>query len=133
LVRIAEAGHLRTIFTTNFDDLLNEAFYQLSAERALVCAHDSSVNTISIISRRTKIIKLRGDYLFDDLKNTHEETQSLDENMKEKLGEFLKEYGLIIVAIRDRTNRLLAISKKCLKRTSICAMAYTGVSERVMK
>ena len=96
LVRLAEAGHLRTIFTTNFDDLLNEAFYQFSSERALVCAHDSSVHTISITSRRTKIIKLHGDYLFDDLQNTSKETQSLDDNMKEKLGEFLKEYGLII-------------------------------------
>jgi NAD-dependent SIR2 family protein deacetylase len=95
LVRIAEAGLLRTIFTTNFDDLLNEAFYQFSSERALVCAHDSSVHSISITSRRTKIIKLHGDYLFDDLKNTTTETKNLAENMREKLGEFVKEYGLI--------------------------------------
>jgi hypothetical protein len=96
LVRIAENGLIRTIFTTNFDDLLNEAFYQFSSERALVCAHDSSVQSISITSRRTKIIKLHGDYLFDDLKNIPKETQDLGENMKEKLGEFLKEYGLIL-------------------------------------
>lgn len=96
LVRIAEAGLLRTIFTTNFDDLLNEAFYQFSSERALVCAHDSSVHSISITSRRTKIIKLHGDYLFDNLKNTSNETKNLDENMREKLGEFVKEYGLIL-------------------------------------
>lgn len=97
LVRLAEAGFLRTIFTTNFDDLLNEAFYQFSSQRALVCAHDSSVQTISVTSRRTKIIKLHGDYLFDDLKNTSRETQDLEENMKAKLREFLKEYGIIIV------------------------------------
>lgn len=96
LVRLAEAGLLRTIFTTNFDDLLNEAFYYFSHERALVCAHDSSVRTISITSRRAKIIKLHGDYLFESLKNTVEETRSLEPNMKEKLAEFLKEYGLII-------------------------------------
>ncbi|HAB18126.1 MAG TPA: SIR2 family protein [Verrucomicrobiota bacterium] len=96
LVRIAEAGLLRTIFTTNFDDLLNEAFYQFSSERALVCAHDSSIDSVSLTSNRTKIIKLHGDYLFDDLKNTTNETQSLGKNMKEKLGECLKEYGLII-------------------------------------
>jgi NAD-dependent SIR2 family protein deacetylase len=97
LVRIAEAGLLRTLFTTNFDDLLNEAFYQFSSERALVCAHDSSVDSISITSSRTKIIKLHGDYLFDDIKNTTQELQRLDENMRRKLGECLKEYGLILV------------------------------------
>ena len=97
LVRLAESGFLRTVFTTNFDDLLNEAFYQFSSERAIVCAHDSSVRTISITSRRSKIIKLHGDYLFDDLKNTSKETHSLEVNMKDKLAEFLKEYGLILV------------------------------------
>jgi hypothetical protein len=96
LVRIAEAGLLRTLFTTNFDDLLNEAFYQFSAERALVCAHDSSIDSISISSRRTKIIKLHGDYLFDDLKNTGPETDRLGDNMRVKFREFLKENGLII-------------------------------------
>jgi len=96
LVRIAEANLLRTLFTTNFDDLLNEAFYQFSSERALVCAHDSSVDQIGITSHRTKIIKLHGDYLFDDMKNTTMEVHKLDANMRQKLGEFLKEYGLII-------------------------------------
>lgn len=96
LVRIAEAGFLKTIFTTNFDDLLNEAFYQFSSERAIVCAHDSSVRSISVTSRRAKIIKLHGDYLFEGLKNTYTETQNLEENMKDKLMEFLKEYGLIL-------------------------------------
>ena len=96
LVRIAEANLLRTLFTTNFDDLLNDAFYQFSSDRAIVCAHDSSVDQIGITSHRTKIIKLHGDYLFDDMKNTTMELQKLDANMKQKLGEFLKEYGLII-------------------------------------
>ena len=75
---------------------MNEAFYQFSSERALVCAHDSSVQTISITSRRTKIIKLHGDYLYEDIKNTSKETHNLDENMKEKFSEFLKEYGLVV-------------------------------------
>lgn len=96
LVRIAEANLLRTLFTTNFDDLLNEAFYLFSSDRAIVCAHDSSVDQIGITSHRTKIIKLHGDYLFDDMKNTTMEVQKLDTNMRQKLGEFLKEYGLII-------------------------------------
>lgn len=114
LVRIAEAGFLRTIFTTNFDDLLNEAFYQFSYKRPLVCAHDSSVADISITSSRSKIIKLHGDYLFDDLKNISSETKNLGKNMQDKLAEFLKEYGLIVVgysgsdeSVTDNFNELL--------------------------
>ncbi|EGR0083262.1 SIR2 family protein, partial [Vibrio vulnificus] len=50
-----------TIYTTNFDDLINESFYQFSHTRPLLCAHDSSVSSLTINSSRPKIIKLHGD------------------------------------------------------------------------
>jgi hypothetical protein len=118
LVRIAEAGLLRTVFTTNFDDLLNEAFYQFSSERALVCAHDSSVDSISITSHRTKIIKLHGDYLFDDLKNTANETKRLNENMGEKLGECSKEYGLVVAGYSGSDKSVTRILEDLLDNPS---------------
>ena len=118
LVRIAEAGYLRTIFTTNFDDLLNEAFYQFSHERAIVCAHDSSVRTLSITSRRTKIIKLHGDYLFEDLRNTSEETNKLTSNMEEKLSELLKEYGLILAGYSGSDKSITRILENLLDGSS---------------
>lgn len=70
LTALTNKHYINTIFTTNFDDLINEAFYQFSNIRPLVCAHDSSVRSISITSKRPKIIKLHGDYLFDDIKST---------------------------------------------------------------
>ena len=48
LVRLAEKGCLRTIFTTNFDDLINEAFYQFSVNRPLVCAHAVSYTHLTL-------------------------------------------------------------------------------------
>ena len=116
LVRIAEANLLRTLFTTNFDDLLNEAFYQFSSERAIVCAHDSSVGDIGITSHRTKIIKLHGDYLFDDMKNTNMEAKKLDENMTEKFAEFLKEYGLIIAGYSGSDKSIARILEDMLDK-----------------
>lgn len=95
-MRLAEADLIKTIFTTNFDDLLNEAFYQFSSDRALICAHDSNVSNLSVTANKAKIIKLHGDYLFNDIKNTSKETADLEINMKGKLTEFLKEYGLIL-------------------------------------
>lgn len=96
LVRLTESNYTRTIFTTNFDDLLNEAFYQFSTERPIVCAHDSAIQVVSITSHRPKIIKLHGDYLFDWLKATSSETERLEQNTNEKLKQFLSEYGLIV-------------------------------------
>lgn len=97
LTSLVDENYFNTIFTTNFDDLINEAFYLFSNSRPIVCAHDSSVHSISITSKRPKVVKLHGDYLFDDIKSTLRETESLQQNTKEKFVEFCKEYGLIIV------------------------------------
>lgn len=97
LVDLVNKGHLYAFFTTNFDDLLQEAFYQFSGKRPIMCAHESSVQSISITSTRPKIIKLHGDYLFDDIKSTLRETKSLEQNIKEKLIQFCKEFGLIVI------------------------------------
>jgi len=97
LTSLVDSNFFNTIFTSNFDDLINEAFYQFSNVRPILCAHDSSIHSVSITSKRPKIIKLHGDYLFDDIKSTLRETESLEQNTKEKLIEFCKEGGLVVV------------------------------------
>lgn len=58
LASLVDNNYFNTIFTTNFDDLINEAFYLFSNTRPLLCAHDSSIHSISITSKRPKIVKL---------------------------------------------------------------------------
>lgn len=109
LVKLIENGFFNTVFTTNFDDLLNEAFYRFSKERPIVCAHDSSISGISVTSPRPKIIKLHGDYLFDDIKTTLKETESLETNMKMKFQEFAKDFGLIVVGYAGQDRSIMDI------------------------
>jgi tetratricopeptide (TPR) repeat protein/NAD-dependent SIR2 family protein deacetylase len=97
LLKLVEGGFLNTLFTTNFDDLLNEAFFQFSSVRPMVCAQDSSISSITVTSKRPKIIKLHGDYLFDDIKSTVRETESLEENTRKKFIEFGRDFGLVVV------------------------------------
>ena len=103
------------IYTTNFDDLINEAFYQFSQTRPVICAHDSSVNSISISTSRPKVIKLHGDYLFDDIKSTLRETESLESNIKNKLIEFSKEYGLIVIGYAGNDRSIMDVINYLLK------------------
>lgn len=116
LVELFESKFFDTVFTTNFDDLINEAFYQFSSDRPLLCAHDSSIKGISIASSRPKIIKLHGDYLFDSIKSSLKETESLENNTKEKLVEFSKEYGLIFVGYAGNDNSIIEVLKYLLKQ-----------------
>ena len=94
------------VFTTNFDDLMNEACYLYShALRPLVAAHDSAIQGIRVTSGRPKIIKLHGDFLYDNIKNTLSELQTLETNTKNKLHQFAQEYGLVVLGYsgRDRS------------------------------
>ncbi|MDR5609199.1 MULTISPECIES: SIR2 family protein [unclassified Arsenophonus] len=116
LVELFETNYFDTGFTTNFDDLINEAFYQFSSNRPLLCAHDSSIKGISISSARPKIIKLHGDYLFDSIKSSLKETENLEANTKEKLMDFAKEYGIIFVGYAGNDNSIMKVLKFLLKQ-----------------
>lgn len=109
LVKLIESGYFNTVFTTNFDDLLNEAFYRFSKQRPIVCAHDSSISGITVTSSRPKIIKLHGDYLFDNIKATQRETESLETNMKMKFQEFAKDFGLIVIGYSGNDRSIMDI------------------------
>ena len=94
------------VFTTNFDDLINEAYYLYSdGLRPIVAAHDSAIQGIRVTAGRPKIIKLHGDFLYDNIKNTLAELETLETNTKRKLTQFAKEYGLVILGYsgRDRS------------------------------
>lgn len=116
LVKLIESNYFNTVFTTNFDDLINEAFYRFSSKRPIVCAHDSSISSITVTSKRPKIIKLHGDYLFDDIKSTLRETESLNDNMKAKFIEFAKDHGLVVVGYAGNDRSIMDILSMLLQK-----------------
>lgn len=116
LVKLIESDYFNTVFTTNFDDLINEAFYRFSSKRPIVCAHDSSIASITVTSKRPKIIKLHGDYLFDDIKSTLRETESLNDNMKAKFIEFAKDHGLVVVGYAGNDRSIMDILSMLLQK-----------------
>lgn len=140
LTSLVSQNYFNTIFTTNFDDILNEAFYAYSTQRPIVCAHDSSINSITVTSKRPKVIKIHGDYLFDDLKSTVRETENLEQNMKAKFMEFAKDYGLVVVgysggdrSVMDALSSLLRNEEFLKNGIYWCLRAGSEVSEELRK
>lgn len=118
LSKLIGNSYFRTIFTTNFDDLLNQSFYSYLKARPIVCAHDSSINSVTITSKRPKIIKLHGDYLFDGIKSSMREVETLEDNMRNKFTEFAKNYGLIVIGYAGNDRSIMDILSYLLKRDS---------------
>ncbi len=110
LQHLIRRGVFNTIFTTNFDDLLSEACYTFSREvRPIVCAHDSSIHTIRVASKRPKIIKLHGDFLYDEIKNLSNELETLESNMRDKFRQYASEHGIIFVGYGGNDRSIMDI------------------------
>lgn len=116
LASLLQARIFNTVFTTNFDDLINEACYLYTdGVRPIVCAHDAAALNIRLTTTRPQIIKLHGDFLFDSiLKNTESETERLTENMQTKFAQFGQEYGLVVVGYGGRDASVMSILENLL-------------------
>jgi len=116
LTSLLQAQIFNTVFTTNFDDLINEACYLYTDDvRPIVCAHDAGAINIRLTTTRPKIIKLHGDFLFDSiLRNTQEETEKLTKDMEAKFSQFGQEYGLVVVGYGGRDNSVMSILENLL-------------------
>lgn len=109
LSNIIAHNYFNVIFTPNFDDLLNEACFLYANLKPIVCAHDSAVADIRLTSARPKIIKLHGDFLYDSIKNTVRETETLEKNMRDKFKQFAIEYGMVIVGYGGNDRSIMDI------------------------
>ena len=117
LANLLQRYVFNAVLTTNFDDLINEACYLYTdGVRPIVCAHDSEVSNVRLTRKRAKIIKLHGDFLFDDIKNTDRETSRLTKNMETKLVQFGQEYGLFVIGYGGRDNSIMTVLEKLITK-----------------
>src|SRR5256714_1036518 len=97
LANLIARGHVNTIITTNFDDLVYSACTTFTGIRPIVYAYGIMASEMRLTAHRSKILKLHGDYLYSALKNTGSELTAQDPNMARQFRQMLSEYGLIVV------------------------------------
>jgi tetratricopeptide (TPR) repeat protein len=119
LANILAHNYFNIVFTPNFDDLLNEACFRYTHCRPIVCAHDSAVSSIRVTLKRQKIIKLHGDFLYDNIKNTRAETETLEKNMRDKFSQCCNEYGLVVVGYGGNDKSIMD-TLEILQRSNGC-------------
>ncbi len=115
LAYLVEKGLFSNILTTNFDDFINDALLYYTDVRCRFYADDELSQYISLAGHKPNIVKLHGDYRFANMKNTNDETRRLSANLEQKMGELLKEFGLVVIgyngADHSIMNTLLHIKK----------------------
>ena len=88
---------LHTVWTTNFDDLVEKA---INSSNGLSCSVVSTKDAHSISNFRDdipKVVKLHGDFRYDNLQNTDSELQNLETNLHNHLVSNGQHKGLIVI------------------------------------
>ena len=81
LAQLIRDGFTEAIFTTNFDSLIEDGIHNVLGRAAKVAAHMETVSDVLVTEPGPKVIKLHGDYLFSNIRNTEEETKAITKNM----------------------------------------------------
>lgn len=89
-------GFVKVIVTTNFDRLLEAALTDDGIDPTIVSGPEHASGAVPIAHSRCTIVKVHGDYLSTELKNTAEELADFDPSMEALLDEVFDQYGLIV-------------------------------------
>lgn len=96
IARLAAAGFLRIILTTNFDRLSEKALEEIGVTPTVISTADQIAGALPLAHSGTTIIKLHGDYLDTRIRNTQTELTAYEPAFDRLLDRILDEYGLIV-------------------------------------
>jgi hypothetical protein len=96
IARLATGGYIRVIVTTNFDRLLETALSEVGVDAEVISSAAVAAGATPLNHARLTIIKVHGDYMSPDLKNTVDELAGYDPVVDALLDEIFDRYGLVV-------------------------------------
>lgn len=129
LAQLIKNGYIQNIFTTNFDDLVNDALLKFYDYKAKVYAHNEIASYIRFNSNVPNIIKLHGDYMFENIKNLSNETSGLDSNMKQKFSEALGEQDIVFLGYNGTDLSIMPLLQD-LQKEKRFTIYWCGMDEK---
>lgn len=102
-------GYIPVTLTPNFDDLLYDAFYLFLEDKPLMVDHNVIASQFQLTRDRPTIIKLHGDYLYNNIQNTEDETANLEDNIERALSLVLQEYGMIVLGYSGEDDSIMNV------------------------
>jgi hypothetical protein len=96
IARLAAKDYVRVILTTNFDKLIERALEAEGVAPIVVSTGPAAAGATPLQHNRCTVIKVHGDYLDADVKNTPEELAKYHPSMDALLDKVFDEYGLVV-------------------------------------
>ena len=96
IARLVAGGFVKVIVTTNFDRLLEQALTDARVQPSVISSAAHAAGATPIAHSGCTIVKVHGDYLSADLKNTVDELAGYDTKIDRLLDEVFDQYGLVV-------------------------------------
>lgn len=93
--------------TPNFDNLLYDAFYHFVENRPRLINHNALATGFSLTDETPTIIKMHGDYLYQNVKNINTETNNLESDTENAIIQAIGEYGLVVVGYGGKDDSIM--------------------------
>jgi len=132
---LIKQGYFRVVVTTNFDRLLEIALEDEGVRPDVISTQAQLEGMRPLQHSNITIIKLHGDYLDGNFKNTAEELAVYTDEMNALLDRIFDEYGLVVCGWSGEWDGALreAIERTSQRRYSTYWLSYTLPQERARK
>jgi tetratricopeptide (TPR) repeat protein len=107
LAKLVQSGVFHNLYTTNFDQLIEQSVGQLTSLR--VVSYEEQVTGSGNFERQPTLYKLHGDYLFDRMANTQPELLHLGPLQAAKLQSACSSGGLVVVGYSGRDQSIMEV------------------------
>lgn len=95
IAQLAKGGYVKVIITTNFDRLFETALNDIGVPYQTVYHADDIAKITPLVHSGVTVVKLNGDYLDCRFRNTSEELDSYQPELKEFLTRIFEDFGLV--------------------------------------
>lgn len=130
LIKLAESGLIRSVWTPNFDGLVSKAAAASQTITPVEVGIDCSERLVRPPNRRELLcVSIHGDYRYDLLKNTALELQEQDKSLRESLIAHLQHEPLIVSGYSGRDDSLMMALEDAYSRPGTGTLYWCGFGD----
>ncbi|MEN5130748.1 SIR2 family protein [Elizabethkingia anophelis] len=118
LSALVEQQKINTVWTTNFDDLIEKAINGLNYKSCQIVSPENVGSVNNFRSDIPTVVKLHGDFRYDPLQNTDEELQKLEESLHKYFVEASTKRGLLVMGYSGSDESVLQSLEKALEENN---------------